>query len=719
MADISSTDQLMSGDIKDPPAKRPCLDMASNGLGVGGDPPVDEGSDFYNTPLNAGTPVHTAQNGRAEDNNSVVPPTPPKPAPAIPGLSFLYKAEAATESQAAGVSDHGSAVQQTSSLDKPSELDTPQKLAKQVLDPEDVEMGATNPVIQQSEGEQLGQNHTATEESKNAAPVVSEVNNEPMPPAQNGVPGESPRRANHNGGTEIGPDNSENPEWEMDSSPYESSSSDSSSDDSDDDDDSSGEYDLLDPEEQARILMAAEGGSDDEGDGKNKAAHVRTANEKPEEIVPKPDITITPDMKVELLGNVETIVENVILIKANISGEYQVLESGSVLCLADLSVIGMVSETLGRVEQPLYTVRFPNEESIKEAKLEKGTPVFYVVDHSTFVFTQPLKGLKGSDASNFHDEEVGDEEIEFSDDEAEAEYKRQLKQKRQQKKDGRRDASGPGRPRRDRPGPSGLGSYQVNYDDINTEDGYTPLSRPKNFHEMIGNSEAPTEESQPRNQFAERHSRGGRGRGRGRGSDRGGRGRGRGGSYQKHGDDHQRPQQQQHQPEQPQSRQQETSQHTYPPQSAEFRPPQAFYQTQNPYQQQPSPYNSPSYPPYQTAQQNQPAQMYNTNQAFFPSGFPPAQQQFPFQPLHQPQSVSPYPPPGSHINPAFFHNLQQHQQQQQQSQHNSRSQPAEQTQQSLQGTHSGQAATTQSSVDTFAAAQAQLDLLRRLSRGGS
>ncbi|EQL34356.1 hypothetical protein BDFG_03715 [Blastomyces dermatitidis ATCC 26199] len=713
MVEMPSTDQLMSGDIKDPPAKRPCLDMASNGPELGGEPAADEGSDFYNTPLNAGTPVYTAQTCRAEDNTSVVPPTPPKPAPAIPGLSFLYKNESATESQAAG-----SAVQQTSSLDKPSEPDTPQELDNRVPNSEDVEMGSPTPVVQQREEEQQGQNHTVTEESKNDAPTVSEANHDPVPPTQNGASGESPRRANHTGGAEIGPDNSENPEWEMDSSPYESSSSDSSSDDSDDDDDddddddSSGDYDLLDPEEQARILMAAEGGSDDEGDGKNKGGHVRTANEKPEEIVPKPDITVTPDMKVEVLGNVETIVENVVLIKANISGEYQVLESGSVLCLADLSVIGMVSETLGRVEQPLYTVRFPNEESIKEAKLEKGTPVFYVVDHSTFVFTQPLKGLKGSDASNFHDEEVGEEEIEFSDDEAEAEYKRQLKQKRQQKKDGRRDAHGPGKSRRDRPGPSGLGNYQVNYDDISTEDGYTPLSRPKNFHEMIGNREAPIEESQPRNQFAERHSRGGRGRGRGRGSDRGGRGRGRGGSYQKQGDDRQPPQQQQHQPEQPQRGQQETPQYAHPPQSSEFRPPQTFYQAQNPYQQQPSPYNPPSYPPYQPPQQNQPAQMYNTNQAFFPSGFPPAQQQFPFQLLHQPQSVSPYPPPGSHINPAFFRNLQQQQ-------HSSQSQPPEQAQQSLQGAHSAEASATQSSVDTFAAAQAQLDLLRRLSRGGS
>ncbi|OAX83039.1 hypothetical protein ACJ72_02601 [Emergomyces africanus] len=574
-------------------------------------------------------------------------------------------------------------------------------------------MGNTISVVQQHEGEHQAQTHTAMEKSKDDLPAL-EANNESVLATQNGVLGDSSRLTNHTGGVEIGPDTSENPEWEMDSSPYQSSSSSDSSSDDSSNDDSSGEYDLLDPEEQARILMAAEGGSDDEGDGKLKGGQIRTANEKPEEIVPKPDITITPDMKVEVLGNVETIVENVVLIKANISGEYQVLESGSVLCLADLSVIGMVSETLGRVEQPRYTVRFPNKESISEAKLERGTPVFYVVDHSTFVFTQPLRGLKGSDASNFHDEEVGDEEIEFSDDEAEAEYKRQLKQKRQQKKDGRRDVNGPGKLRRDRPGPSGLRTSEINYDDIKPEDGYTPLPRPKNFQEMIGHAEAPTEEALPRKQFAERGSRGGRGRGRGRGSDRGGRGRGRGGSYQNYGDDRQRPQQN----EQTQRQYQEFSQHTYPPQSAEFRPPQTLYQTQNPPLRQPPSYNPPFHQSYQSLQQNQPSQMYNTNQPFLPSGFPPAQQQIPVQHPHQPQSTSPYPPPGSHINPAFFHNFQQLQQQQQQQQ-SPAAQQAQQNLQGMQGLHSAQAPTTQSSADTFAAAQAQLDLLRRLSRGGS
>lgn len=40
-----------------------------------------------------------------------------------------------------------------------------------------------------------------------------------------------------------------------------------------------------------------------------------------------------------------------------------------------------------------------------------------------------LKRLKGSDASNVHDEEPGEDEIEFSDDEAEAVHRSRLKQK--------------------------------------------------------------------------------------------------------------------------------------------------------------------------------------------------------------------------------------------------------------------------------------------------
>ncbi|KAG9776029.1 hypothetical protein KCU88_g5002, partial [Aureobasidium melanogenum] len=349
----------------------------------------------------------------------------------------------------------------------------------------------------------------------------------------------------------------EGAEWAIDSSPYESSSDSddttSSEEDSDEDeDDDDGDYAMLDPEEAARILMQGDGGSDDEGGGRNRGdkadgAPLRTAHERPEEVIPKPDIVVTEDMKIEELGNVEVVVENTVVIKAKTSGEYQVLETGSLICLPDRSVVGVVADLIGRVEEPRYTIRFTNDEDIKQAGLaEVGTTVFYVPQHSTFVFTQPLKAVKGSDASNFHDEEVAEDEMEFSDDEAEAEHKRQMKARRQ----GRSIETGRGRggggpssrhPRGSHRGggrgganQSYGGSTEMNYDDVVDgsggvgDEGYTPLQRPANMAEMMMTS--PQEVGAgPSHSLPPKPSRGdfSRGRaGRGRGGGRGGNSRG-------------------------------------------------------------------------------------------------------------------------------------------------------------------------------------------------
>jgi H/ACA ribonucleoprotein complex non-core subunit NAF1 len=55
--------------------------------------------------------------------------------------------------------------------------------------------------------------------------------------------------------------------------------------------------------------------------------------------------------------------------------------------------------------------------------------VFAVPDKTNFVFVEKIKAFKGSDASNVYDEEPADDELEFSDDEAEAAYRSRLKRK--------------------------------------------------------------------------------------------------------------------------------------------------------------------------------------------------------------------------------------------------------------------------------------------------
>jgi len=331
----------------------------------------------------------------------------------------------------------------------------------------------------------------------------------------------------------LEPNQSNEPaEWENDSSDADASSSSSDASNSSssvggDDED----YEFLDAEEQARILMRGDGGDDDDGanqSGKGSGGQLRTANEKPEEKVERPNVVVTPEMPIIELGIAENVVENYLLIKATISGETQVLESGSVLCLEDRTVIGAVAETLGRVVSPIYSVAFSSAAEVEQYGVTKGTRIYYVVDHAHYVFTQPLKMLKGSDASNQHDEEIGHEELEFSDDEAEAEYKRKLKQGRLEKKTSKIDtdqaapcfASSTGLPPWDaQQYPTG----PMNYDDDQGDDMYTPLARPSNLVEVSQSTIPPTQVQNPRGSFD--GVRGGRGRGdRGRG--RGDRGRG-------------------------------------------------------------------------------------------------------------------------------------------------------------------------------------------------
>ncbi|KAL8933158.1 MAG: hypothetical protein Q9216_006494 [Gyalolechia sp. 2 TL-2023] len=544
--------------------------------------------------------------------------------------------------------------------------------------------------------------------------------------------------------------NDQEAEFEIDSSPIQSSSdsdSDSSSSSSAD-----SEYKMLDPEEEARRLMQEDGGSEDEGKGgKAASGPLRTLNEKPDEIVPKPQIEVTAAMAIAELGVVEHLVESSILIKAKVSGESQALEVGSLLCLQDRSVIGVIAETLGQVRQPYYAVRFTNAAAIAEAGLSKGIPVFYVEQHARYIFTQNLKALKGSDASNIHDEEVGDDELEFSDDEAEAEHKRRLKQARQSKRGGRADrgdgfARGPGGTRVRRGGKFNQAddrSFErlperppISYNEQDDgDDLYTPLARPTNLHETMGHHEAPQEHLSHRlnivpNGQAPRRGRPDRGRGRGdrgRGG-RGGRGDRRdGGGFDRdyrNGDYHS--QQQQHQTIAPTTGQELS----FPPNG-------------NAYQYTPS-YGWPH--PYPSVQNNHPSYnaiqhqsipfpqqppYANQNSSQYPQ--PPVPQQYPYVnpfsyqqsspqapngqfPQHQAASpTSPVPPsipPGAHINPAFFSPTSQQPPapqiwQQQHQQQNTYGSPP----------HTGRGRSPQSE-GAFLAAQEKLNLLRQLSRGG-
>lgn len=545
------------------------------------------GSDFYGTPQNTETaPENSAMVEDTETATASSAPGQSEPAqtrPAIPGLGLLSHPDGQPANEQPAQSSANAA---TGSETNPSA-------------PVDTEMDSSvqEEKVEGASGQEPKVDRDAMQVDEVAESSTAAVGNE----ASGMIDA-------------LGPDESENPEWEVDSSPYESSSDSSTSSD----DDSSDEDDvpMLTEEERAHILMLAEAGSDDEGEGGGKAGHLRSQNEVAEDVPPIPDIKIAPETEIVYLGKVQTVIDNAVLIEANTSGEYQVLQSGSVLCSENREVIGVICDTLGRVENPLYTLMFSTADEVKERGFTKDMPTYYVVEHSTFVFTKPLQGMKGSDASNFYDEEVNEDDIEFSDDEAEAEHKRKLKQKRQERseKRGGRSKKGP-------PGPSNLGRSELNNE--GNGDGYNRLTRPQNYHEMMGASEAPVEGNERTS-----GARGGRGRGRGD--------RGRGG----HGRDSARGR------ESHQAQEQQTP--AYQPQGAGYAQP-AYPQQQSGFMM-PQPFQWPQQQPTQNAQGVAQAPQPFPFQFPFQPGLP---QQNPFQPLQL----------GAHVNPMFLA-MQQFQQQQ-------------------------------------------------------
>ncbi|KAJ5407112.1 hypothetical protein N7465_008396 [Penicillium sp. CMV-2018d] len=660
-----------------PAPKKPCLIETP----ITGTP--DNASDFYNTPLAAGTPGIDIANSNP-GNSTAEPSTSPKPSHVIPGLNLI----------------HHSSEQESGS---PSTEDTIKQEEDQPVNQQEDE---TEP--KQEEIKHISQPESTDAVMKDET-EANQIKNEPTAPLSEAMDVEQDTHQDNMieaTGQAGDSKEDEHPEWEVDSSPYESSSDSSDSSDSDDSDDE--DYPILSAEEQAQILMRAEGGSDDEGDGKGKTGgQLRTTNEIEYEALPIPDVTITPEMKIVFLGKVHAAIDNNVLIEANTSGEYQVLESGSLLCSDDRQVIGVVAETLGRVENPLYTVTYSTASEVQEKGLVKGKDIFYVEGHSTFVFTQPLKGMKGSDASNFHDEEVAAEEMEFSDDEAEAEYKRKLKLKRQERKEAREGPKG----KKSAPGPSKLNQTELNYDDAGGEEGYTPLARPTNLHEMMNTREPPVEGNE-RGGF-----RGGRGRGRG---DRGRGGRGRGGRGGREWDQDHRPQQ--------------ASGLTHESQPQPHAQPAAPY-SQPMYQQPQQPYGMPqpfaAYAQY-TQQQAQNPQHAQQQQPQFGQGG--AQPPMPFQFSSYPAFQQPQPNNFQNVQqgvPQFnpqslamlqqqqqFMQLLQHQQHYQQSQqHYQQPQPQHQQPQPQHQQQQHQPTQAQTPAMNFDQVKAQLDLLRNLSGG--
>ncbi|RCH99941.1 hypothetical protein CU098_010658 [Rhizopus stolonifer] len=214
---------------------------------------------------------------------------------------------------------------------------------------------------------------------------------------------------------------------------YESSDLDLSSDESDSEEEEEEEEKMTDNRGTKRSKMDLDDFEDDEllADG-----IVKTAHEITDFTIEKPQFEITPDTPLVLAGNVYHVIDNVVVVHCRPGSEFSTLDQGSLLVFENRQVLGEVFETFGPVARPYYSVRFNTAQEIDMALTVVGAPVFFVPSYqkTQIVEVEALKKIKGSDASNMYDEEVEEEEMEFSDDEKELEYKRQRNQAKKMKK---------------------------------------------------------------------------------------------------------------------------------------------------------------------------------------------------------------------------------------------------------------------------------------------
>lgn len=182
---------------------------------------------------------------------------------------------------------------------------------------------------------------------------------------------------------------------------------------------------------------------------------VRTKNEVADVSVVVPDVEqVGENEKLEKVGEIFSIVDKVVIVKGlpqQVLGRVsdRALDSDTLLVFEDRKVLGYVSifsyhypsrgphstnpsqiwETFGPTAQPFYRVQFSEAYPLDSEKVRVAREVYHVPTRSKFISVSFLKQYRGSDASNAHDEEPAAEELDFSDDEAEREHKRGLKDK--------------------------------------------------------------------------------------------------------------------------------------------------------------------------------------------------------------------------------------------------------------------------------------------------
>jgi rRNA processing protein Gar1 len=120
-------------------------------------------------------------------------------------------------------------------------------------------------------------------------------------------------------------------------------------------------------------------------------------------------------------GFVDDVVEDKVIVKVNLYNG--ILDLDNILFTANKIPFGYIDDVIGKVEEPYYVIKFFPNFSDKSIVC-KGHSIYYINQKAKTIQTRQLS-RKGCDASNAFDEEVSEDEVEFSDDDQEVERKKQ------------------------------------------------------------------------------------------------------------------------------------------------------------------------------------------------------------------------------------------------------------------------------------------------------
>ncbi|KAL0697260.1 hypothetical protein Bca4012_053382 [Brassica carinata] len=174
--------------------------------------------------------------------------------------------------------------------------------------------------------------------------------------------------------------------------------------------------------------MVAWSYDEDEDLGWQTKEPIRTKNELKElPPVPAVDVSLEPHhvtLPVGVVLSVMTTPQTQVIVEG--MEKHSPLAEGSILRITERRTpLGLVDEIFRQVECPFYSVRFNSESEVPEG-VSEGTTASFVADFAQHIINIKELQKKGYDASGDNDEEIS-EELEFSDYEKEAEYRKMQK----------------------------------------------------------------------------------------------------------------------------------------------------------------------------------------------------------------------------------------------------------------------------------------------------